>query len=219
MATFISLKDPRSKSLDELFENLETTPGTCIFIDIIDSTADKYICTPLQWIRKLNNTFNFISLLNDFPNFVVKGIGDELMLFLPDKDLLSISVFKNYYMLLLEIYATLDNLKNHPLNDLFYECKVGIHYCTNVYNITFFEGVNDYYGSDIDLAARIMKKAQKNSIVVSESFYDKVIENMKLMDEVPAIDINKSVSEPFIEHFKGVPHSVVYRMIEVGEES
>ncbi len=215
MATFIHYKDPRSAALGDLIENLEPTPGTCIFIDIINSTGDKYICTPGQWIRKLNNTFNFISLLNDFPNFVVKGIGDELMLFMPDKDLLTISNFKNYYMLLLEIYATLDNLKNHPLNDLFYGCKVGIHYCTDVYNITFFDGVNDYYGKDIDLSARIMKKAQQNSIILSETFYQKVIENVNSMNPEPPESIIRKISLPFVDNFKGVPAPVIYRMLNL----
>jgi len=215
MATFIHFKDPRSEALENLLDTLEPTPGTCIFIDIINSTGDKYKCTPKQWIRKLNNTFNFISLLNDFPNFVVKGIGDELMLFLPDKDLLTTSVFKNYYMLLLEIYATLDNLKDHPLNDLFYECKVGIHYCTDVYNITFFDGVNDYYGTDIDLAARIMKMAQQNCIVISDAFYKKVIENINSLEEPPSIKIDEKISEPIIEYFKGVPEPVAYRMVNL----
>ncbi len=215
MATYIHFKDPRSEALGTLIENLKPTPGTCIFIDIINSTGDKYICTPGQWIRKLNNTFNFISLLNDFPNFVVKGIGDELMLFLPDTDLFNTSIFKNYYMLLYEIYATMDNLKDHPLNDLFYECKVGIHYCTDVYNITFFDGVNDYYGTDIDLAARIMKKAQQNSIVISELFYQKVIEDINSMSAEPPGSIIGKISLPFIENFKGVPHPVGFRMIDL----
>jgi len=214
MATFIHFKDPRSEALGDIIKNLEPTPGTCIFIDIINSTGDKYICEHNQWIRKLNNTFNFISLLNDFPSFVVKGIGDELMLFLPDKDLFQNSIFKDYFMLLNEIYATIDNLKDHPLHDLFYECKVGIHYCTDVYNITFFDGVNDYYGTDIDLSARIMKKAQQNSMVISEKFYQKVMGNIKMPDSETEGSILSKISKPFIENFKGVPFPVEFRMID-----
>ena len=215
MATYIHYKNPHSKELTELIAGLKTTPGVCIFIDLINSTGDKFDQVNNAWIQKLNNTFNFISFINDFPNFVVKGIGDELMLYLPDNDLQKSRSFSNYFSLLNEIYATMDTLIHHPLKEIFYECKVGIHYCTDVYNITFFEGVNDYYGIDIDLSARLMKKAQGNRIVMSEQFYKKVMEDVERLNINKAEILINEISKTYIEDFKGVPKPVEFRKIDL----
>jgi class 3 adenylate cyclase len=213
MATYINHHNPNAPEMDEQIRELEKVPGVCIFIDLINSTGDKYSSINDSWIKKTNNTFNFISILNQFPDFVVKGIGDEMMLYLPDHALANNDAFSNYYDLLSEIYATMDTLVHHPLKDLFYKCKVGIHYCTEVFNITFFEGVNDYYGKDIDLSARLMTKACKNRIVMSECFYQKALKDYA-QDAEDSIFLS-SISDVHTEIFKGVPHPVQYRMLDV----
>jgi class 3 adenylate cyclase len=215
MATYIHYKNPHSEELEELIAGLKPTPGVCIFIDLINSTGDKFDQKNNGWIRKLNNTFNFISLINDFPNFVVKGIGDELMLYLPDQDLKKSRSFNSYFSLISEIYATMDTLIHHPLKDIFYECKVGIHYCTNVYNITFFEGVNDYYGTDIDLSARLMQKARGNRIVMSEAYYNRVMEDVEGLGGNIVNTIIPEISKTYIEDFKGVPSPVEFRVVQL----
>lgn len=215
MATYIHYLDPFSKELDDLISKLERTPGTCIFIDLVNSTADKILNPDNSWIKKLNNTFNFISVINQFPNFVVKGIGDEMMLYLPDNELKHNKTFHDYLSLLGELHATVETLINHPLKNLFYECKVGIHYCTNVYNITFFDGVNDYYGTDIDASARLMQKSRGNRMVLSEDFYHKAIEDCKAQNFDPAKTVLGKVSGIYIEDFKGIDTPFKYRAIEV----
>ncbi len=213
MATYINHRNPNAPQMDEQIRQLEKVPGVCIFIDLINSTGDKYSCSDEGWIKKINNTFNFISLLNQFPNFVVKGIGDEMMLYLPDHALIKNDAFSNYYTLLGEIYATMDTLVHHPLKDLFYRCKVGIHYCTEVFNITFFEGVNDYYGKDIDLSARLMTKAYENCIVMSEAFYQKVFNDYKKTQE--RMSFLSGISDICTDHFKGVPQAIEYRLLQI----
>lgn len=215
MATYIHYLDPFSKELDDLISKLERTPGTCIFIDLVNSTADKILNPDNSWIKKLNNTFNFISVINQFPNFVVKGIGDEMMLYLPDHELKHSKTFHDYLSLLGELHATVETLINHPLKNLFYECKVGIHYCTNVYNITFFDGVNDYYGTDIDASARLMQKSRGNRMVLSEDFYQKAIEDCKDKNIDPVSTVLGKVSGVYIEDFKGIDQPFKYRAIEV----
>jgi len=125
------------------------------------------------------------------------------------------TIFRDYLALLGELYATIDTLINHPLKNLFYECKVGVHYCTDVYNITFFEGVNDYYGTDIDASARLMQKAKGNRIVISEAFYQNVL--MDIAEN--SLDISNTVvaniSGTYIEDFKGIPTPFKYRVIEI----
>jgi len=214
MATFIHQRNPNSPEIESQIQALEKVPGVCIFIDLINSTADKYRDNKNTWIKKVNNTFNFISVINHFPNFVVKGIGDEMMLFLPDSELVNNNAFKTYLDLLSEIYATMDTLIHHPLKKLFYECKVGIHYCTEVFNITFFEGVNDYYGKDIDSSARLMTKAKGNRIVMSEAYYQKVLNDLAEKNQTKENSVVKDISNTYIEDFKGVPHPFEYRILE-----
>jgi len=216
MAYYVHFTDPNSEEMESFLRSIPTCPGTCFFIDINKSTDLKYTGGLPDWGRKLNNTFNFISLLNDFPDSIVKGIGDEIMLFIPDEALRKKRSIHSYYQLLEEIFSTVDNIRNFPFPDMFLPCKVSIHYCTEVYNITFFKGANDYYGRDIDLTARLMTKAVENRIVLSERFYIKVLNdlvNLNLPDDHGCM---AKVSEKFLEQFRGVPESTEYRILEAG---
>jgi class 3 adenylate cyclase len=215
MALFIHSKNPNSGDLDAQLAYLPRCPGTCIFIDVVNSTGIKYSFEPRVWIKMLNNTFNFISFLNDFPDHIVKGIGDELMLYIPDEELRSKQHITNHYRLLEEIYATLYNIKHFPASDLFLPCKVAIHHCTDVYNITYFENYNDYYGLDIDLAARLMSKAQMHRIVISEQYYQMAVKSAKQKENDESCGCLKKVSEKNTDTFKGVPHPTHFRFIDV----
>lgn len=215
MATYINFRNPNSDEFDELLSNMPACPGTCIFIDIVNSTEIKYRNSLKIWAKMLNNTFNFISFLNDFPDHIVKGIGDELMLYIPDEDLYKKKHINNHYHLLEEIYATLFNIKHFPTSDLFLPCKVALHHCTDVYNITYFKNYNDYYGKDIDLAARLMSKAKIHRIVFSEQYYVKVLESLREIGKEETCGCLKSVSAKYIEDFKGVPHTTELRILDV----
>jgi class 3 adenylate cyclase len=215
MAYYIHFKDPNSEEIVHFLSSIPKCPGTCFFMDINRSTDMKYEGGLTDWGRKLNNTFNFLSLLNDFPEYIVKGIGDEIMLFIPDDVLKSKTAINSYYMLLEEIYATLYNIRHYPVEDTFLACKVAIHYCIEVYNITFFEGTNDYYGSDVDLTARLMTKCLENRIVLSEKFLNKVHKDLKFMGLPENAGCMAHISGRFKENFKGVPVSKRYRIIDV----
>ncbi len=215
MVTYIHFKDPNAREMTDLIEGLEKCPGTCFFIDIIHSTRLKYYTPVTEWVRKINNTFNFISFLNDFPENIVKGIGDEIMLYIPDEDLKIKSSYNTFFELLEEIHATIFNIKHFPDNNLFLNCRVAIHHCTDVYNISFFEGVNDYYGSDIDITARLMGHSRENEIILSENFYQKVLGDLQTMGLPPDTGCLESISRKITTRFKGVPMDTEYRMIEV----
>ena len=215
MAVYINQKDPSSKGLEKTLKNLPTCPGTCIFIDLVESTGAKYKNGVEQWGKLINNTFNFISILNDFPDNIVKGIGDELMIYIPDSELEKKATFTNHYSIIEEIHATLENISSFPVKDMFMDCKVAMHYCTDVYNITFLKNYNDYYGKDIDMAARLMSKSGRNRIVFSEAFYRKVKEDLvtlKLNEEDTCMALK---SDLIAENFKGIPFPVEYRTIEL----
>jgi class 3 adenylate cyclase len=215
MAVYISEKDPSSKNLVRELNKIPTCPGTCIFIDLVESTGIKYKKGVGHWGRLINNTFNFISILNDFPENIVKGIGDELMIYIPDEILTQKESLKHHYAILEELYSTLLNIKSFPDKSLFMDCKIAIHYCLNVYNITFLKGYNDYYGKDIDMAARLMSRSGKNKIVFSEVFYEKAKEDLLNLGIDESFTCLNEISEAVSDNFKGIPFPVVYRTIDV----
>jgi class 3 adenylate cyclase len=215
MVHYINYKNPVSDEIERKLRQIPKCPGTCFFIDIINSTDIKYNSELWEWGRKLNNTFNFISFLNDFPDNVVKGIGDELMLYIPDEELKAKKTVNNYISLIEEIYATIDNIKNYPVPNVFLNCKVSIHYCTEVYNISYFKGANDYYGQDIDLTARLMAKSKINRIILSEKFYTRVENNLVKLNIRKENTCLRHLSEKYIEDFKGVPYPTEFRVIDV----
>ena len=215
MVYYVHYKDPNSEEITRILESIPPCPGTCFFMDINRSTDMKYQGGLKDWGRKLNNTFNALLFANHFEHNILKGLGDEMMLFIPDEELLQKEANNHYYGLLEDIYASLFLIKNHPNQDIFLNCKVAIHYCTEVYNITFFENANDYYGSDIDLTARLMTKSIENRIVLSERFYTKVkndLIDLKLPFDSGCLS---GISDKFIENFKGVPTSTEFRVIDV----
>jgi len=215
MAYYIHFTDPNSEEMVRFLDQIPRSPGVCFFMDINKSTDIKYQGGLKDWGRKLNNTFNNLLYANHFQNHVVKGIGDEMMLFIPDQDLQQKHSNNTCFALLEDIYAALFLIKNHPSGDLYLSCKVAIHYCTEVHNITFFEGANDYYGSDIDLTARLMSKSLENRIVMSEKFYAKVTDDLKNLGLPLNTGCLEHISEQYLENFKGVPVSTPYRVIDV----
>jgi len=215
MAYYIHYSNPRSDEIEAFLNIIPKCPGTCIFIDIVNSTNIKYTTDFGDWGRKLNNTFNFISILNEFPSHIVKGIGDEIMLYIPDEDLAIRKHCNNYFALLEELYATLYNIKNFPVEGLFLQCKVAIHYCEDVYNITFLEDYNDYYGKDIDLSARLMSKARPNRIIVSAKYHSKILQALKKLDLPEDAGCLDKLSGKYVEDFKGVPTSTEFHVIDV----
>jgi class 3 adenylate cyclase len=215
MAVYINHKDPSSKGLEKTLKKLPTCPGTCIFIDLVESTGIKYKKGVEHWGKLINNTFNFISILNDFPDNIVKGIGDELMIYIPDTDLVKKATFTNHYSIIEELHATIENINSFPVKNLFMDCKVAMHYCTDVYNITFLKDYNDYYGKDIDMAARLMSKSGRNKIVFSEAFYSKVKDDLINLNIREKDTCLVQTSELIAENFKGIPFPVEYRTIEI----
>lgn len=215
MVRYIHYTDPNSEEIVRELEQIPRCPGICFFMDINRSTDIKYQGGLKDWGRRLNNTFNNLLYANHFQHHIVKGIGDEMMLFIPDETLLKKPANNTCFALLEDIYSGLYLIKNHPDPDLFLNCKVAIHYCTEVYNITFFKGTDDYYGSDIDLTSRLMGKTIENRIVLSEKFYVKVVNDLVNLGLPLDTGCLSRVSERFLENFKGVPVSTEYRVIDV----
>ncbi len=189
--------------LEAQIENLQPSPGTCIFIDICGSTAIKQQELK-RWILYIGNTIRLcFGISHLFRDCVLKLIGDAIMIYIPDTK-------KNEED---ENYATILNmLKNcisstgTTINQITLRTKAAIHYCTDPYNITY-NAANDYYGNDIDLTARLMKKSEENKIVISERYYQKVFA------EKP--EFLENTSAKLEENFKGLTELVGYRIMTV----
>jgi class 3 adenylate cyclase len=203
MARYIHFRDPNAPEMTELLRSIPTCPGTCIFMDVTRSTQLKYSETLVEWGRKLNNTFNILLFANHLEKFVVKGIGDEIMLYIPDEELTSRAS---------DIYAALFLIRQR--REVFLTCKVAIHHCTEAYNITYFERANDYYGRDIDLTARLMTKCIENRIVLSEQCFVKVKQDVARMKKPLREGCLADISGKRRATFPGVPTPTAYRVID-----
>jgi class 3 adenylate cyclase len=181
MAQYVHFTHPNAPEMQELLGALPTCPGTCIFMDVSHSTALKYQETIVDWGRKLNNTFNILLYANHLESFIVKGIGDEIMVYIPDDELAGRTSDNDYYSLVENIHSALFLLRQRP--EVFLTCKVAIHHCVDAYNITYFERANDYYGRDIDMTARLMSKCVENRIVLSEHCFTKVKADLTRMQK------------------------------------
>jgi len=212
--TYIDLKTINKKQLDEVFSDLTSIKGYCIFIDIVGSTQAKYEYSVKEWIMLHKHTFSFFSEILGLQEYIVKFIGDEVMIFIPELSVSTNGVELTSIGILDELYSTLLNIKEFPLKGRFLDCKIAVNYCVDVYNISFSNGNNDYYGKEIDLSARLMKRTQTNRIVLSESFYEKVLTDSKSLQNDKPLFID-TISSQQSEKFKGVPHAVNYRFLDV----
>ncbi|HEX4346136.1 MAG TPA: hypothetical protein VHZ73_01100 [Vicinamibacterales bacterium] len=212
MAQYVHFKDPNAPEMRALLRSLPTCPGTCIFMDVSRSTELKYHETLEDWGRKLNNTFNILLYANHLETFIVKGIGDEIMVYIPDTELASRASDNDYYSLVENIYSALFLLRQRP--EVFLTCKVAIHHCVDAYNMTYFERANDYYGRDIDLTARFMSKSVENRIVLSEHCFTKVKADLRKMKKSLKDSCLAGISGRRRAMFRGVPAPTAYRVLD-----
>lgn len=168
MPTNPLLINPSNPNLMSMVSSLSPTPGYCIFIDIVGSTAMKQ--NNIQdWVALIHNSFaNAIAFLNVFSP--LKGIGDELMFFIEDRDLATTGETP------LQIYDGLFQVAT-DMKPAFPPTKIVAAYCTSAYPMTFISGAQDYYGIDIDRAARlknIKPGPYEREVVIDSEMYLRV---------------------------------------------
>ena len=189
------------EELKRKFNSLKPVAGTCIFIDMCNSTQLKQRKLE-DWILMIANTFNLANTL--LREYVVKLIGDELMIYIPDFKLGS----ENYATIFDFVKCLLSNFHNE-IDDITLRLKASIHYCEDVYNITFLENHNDYYGNGIDLTARLMTKAKEKRIVISESFFERA--------SALSPEHFDGISDKYIEDFKGFSNPTEFRILDIDD--
>ncbi len=178
--------------------------GVCCFVDISNSTGEK-LKRPDKWISIIWNTFSILSSsITLYNKALVKYIGDEVMLFWKD-DLLQ-QKCENLLTLLDTIRCGLIEKFSFEVDGITLNCKSGVHYCENVYEMTFQSGRDDYYGSDIDLTARLIGISTANKVIVSEKYIQKLLaQGSSLPDWVSCVKK---------EQLKGFIHKTPFREIQ-----
>lgn len=173
--------------------SMPKSPGICIFIDLCNSTNLKY--SPKEkWITIIWNSFSIItSSLFISSEHIIKYIGDEIMIYIPESDMSKLNG-ETYDTILSNLKCMISTNFENKLDDLTLRSKASIHYCSDAYNLTFHEGFNDFYGLDIDLTARLMKKTIEGRVVISDTFYNKLT----------ASDSRSELKGKYIEDFKGI---------------
>ena len=204
MSLLFDLSDP---DLHAKLDQLETTPGYCILVDRVGSTALKDQ-PPRAWLSRIHDTFALVKshLLAFQP---LKIMGDALMYYIPESGLLE----KNALGLFLAMCFVVQERNK----GVFGSYKVAITYCRNVYEVSFLEGARDVYGKDIDRTARLSSMAQDGQILMNEPFVEQVrflYQASCVKHEFPDV---RGIRGPDQEQIKGFTDPVnVYKLLAGG---
>ena len=200
--------DPADPNLMNAVRSLSTTPGYCIFIDIVGSTAMKQRDIH-EWVALIHNCFaNSTMFLNVFRP--LKSIGDELMFFIEDRDLATTGETP------LQIYDGLYQVAT-DMSSAFPPTKIVAAYCTSVYPMTFIRGTRDYYGIDVDRAARlksIKPRPRERELVIDSEMYLRVKSHYDASGNQHQFSSFLALKGPAEHHAKGIPQPLqVYRTV------
>jgi class 3 adenylate cyclase len=187
--------DPNDPNLRAKIEALVPTPGYCVLVDMVGSTAMKD-APILQWAPKIHNAFANTMAFLDPSIRPLKSIGDELMFYISCEKLAERGEGA------LCLYSGLFSVAGEK-DPLFTDVKIAIAYCERAYRLSFLPGVEDIYGKDIDLTARLLSKALPREIVMNEAFvrilkHDFETDARGNQDQFPEVNrITGPVGEPF----------------------
>jgi hypothetical protein len=168
----------------ESLKDLKRTEGYCIFIDVVDSVAMKeqgigawcdvmhnLISAAMAWLSDLNEEAGNAESHNPFmqPNGLppLKIIGDCLMFYIPTRSMPRGANTLNIFDALLNVVRVPKGLDC----DVRPKVHVAVTWCEDAYEVTFVKGIEDVHGKDIDLAARLVKEAGPQELVMNEAFY------------------------------------------------
>lgn len=193
--------DPYDPNLKDKLGGLKPTPGYCIFIDIVGSTAMKQEGMH-KWVALIHNCFSDATTIFKQP---LKSIGDELMFFIEDSDLLSSG------NTVLTIFDKLIQIVTN-FNSDYPSTKIVAAYCEDVYPMTFLRNTRDYYGIDIDRTARIKTiepAPMEREVVIDSRMYLKIEQQDSSNQFLPQI---QRLIDPVEHEVKGISQPIqIYR--------
>jgi class 3 adenylate cyclase len=201
------LIDAGDPLLREKLDGLPPSPGYCIFIDVVGSTAMKQK-SMREWVALIHNCFaNAKTFLTAFRP--LKGIGDELMYFIEESDLKGETA--------LTIYDGLFQIAKDT-NAAFPATKIVAAYCSSVYPMTFIQGSRDYYGIDVDRAARlksISPPPAEREVVIDSEMYSRVKAQYDWTGNKSDFECFLQLKGPTSHNAKGIPDPIrVYRTVQ-----
>lgn len=165
--------------LAESLENLsESYDMYILFIDLCDSTAIKQYCIEneipdLTWIMRLKVFLSRTAqIIQQYSGSIIKTIGDEVMATFPLKTNPS-EIIK----CTIEIFQTFENLKSYNKGKFKIYSKAAIDFGTCYDGQLINPNLVDPIGPAVDRCARLGKYVNKNEIIVSNDFYDLLVEN------------------------------------------
>ena len=192
----------KPRKLDKLIKKLDPTLGTAIFIDMVGSTVLKSEEMKM-WTEKMRNTFLLaLKSFKPIKDSVVKLIGDEMFIFLPDK-------FGqiNHLQILDQVKIIISNFNSGlDFDQSLIGLKGAIHYCDDVYNITIFDRQNDYHGLGIELTEGLMIKSSRDILIISDRYFEICKKNN--------FDIKKNIEGPYAFKPKGINRLVKFYKLD-----
>jgi hypothetical protein len=198
------LIDPSDPNLRNAVSKLAPTPGVCIFIDVVGSTAMKQKGIT-HWVALIHNAFSqSTAFLNVWRP--LKGIGDELMYFIEDADMKALGETP------LQVYDALFQIAGSASSSI-PETKVVAAHCSSVFPMTFIAGTRDYYGADVDRAARlksVQPPLQSREVVIDDDLYAMVVANFDCAANKAQFPSVGKLTGPATLNAKGIAQPVAY---------
>lgn len=158
-----------------------------------------------QWVALIHNAFSqSTSFLSVWPP--LKGIGDELMYFIEDADMQASGETP------LQVYDSLFQIAGSASSSI-PETKIVAAHCSSVYPMTFIAGARDYYGADVDRAARlksVQPSLQSREIVIDDSLHAMVTQNFNAASNKSQFQSVGKLNGPHTLIAKGIPQPVSY---------
>ncbi len=177
MTPLISLDDPNVK---QKIAQLVPTNGYVLMADLVGSTKLKQGRPFTDWVADF--LFPFRNLYANIGQDAMKVVGDMAMYWFPE----STSPDPE------DIMQSLMKVQRESSDGF----KMAFVRCQNVYEVTFHKKVpEDVYGSDIDLAARLLAHAKAREIVMDAVCREEIVKRVKGFGV--SSEIGGLQSEPF----------------------
>lgn len=201
MSLLIDLNDPE---IIGKIQELSPTPGYCILMDMVGSTALKGT-EPRKWVSRIHDAFALAKAhLKEF--LPLKTTGDALLYYIRDSELKSSG--RTVGSLFLALCYIVQDKDEH----VFGRTKIAVARCEHAYDVTFQKGVSDIYGKDIDLTARLLEVALEQEIIMNEPFAQQIQAEYKAAPQLSSPDVRRIVG-PWQYDMKGFADLVsVYKL-------
>jgi class 3 adenylate cyclase len=157
--------------------------GICVFFDMKDSTALKrnkggyfwlvfFYNMIIQYKQQLKTVIYDSEDMNFLCEFFDKCLGDGFMVFIDTTDIDPNAKAQLGNLIIENSMHLLDN--PHFTNEI----RISFHYCFNIFRVKYSDNPIkiDYFGSDIDLAARLCSKCLPSEGIISKRLQDVIDE-------------------------------------------